>query len=461
MVRFILLFLVTLFLIAIDVRSENDDKVPSLNDFAFGITLEPMIGEGFYSFNVSDDVYKGVTRSDLGDTRIFNGFGAVVPSEVSVEESVSTKTSSKEVSLPLFPIEGSVGEGERSSSVEVSEDSKGNILSVRVESKNDGRNGAGTRREYLADLRGINGPTGTFELAWKGGEGKLLPVEAWRSDDLKSFRPYCAGVLAKLEFQGGEVRETALKCSEQASKYLKFSFPLGSEVDLESIRTTLQKTDVSSQPSSTLTLDALGTGQNGTVFLYDAQGLFPIHEVSVKFPDQNLLLDISISSRVAIEAPWIERVRFKGYSLMIDGLTVQSGGRALSKIVSDRYWKIETKDKEVKFSKSPTLELNWRPHRIYVLPTGEPPFTFAYGSRKVQGASHSSSGVRELIARSGASPHLLSLKEPHELGGTSLIAELEKDTSIDEWRKWALWGILAVVLAVVLIMALRLSKELQ
>ena len=51
----------------------------SPHDFAFGIPLATEGDDAFYRVELPAAVYTGAVRSDLGDMRVFNGDGAVVP----------------------------------------------------------------------------------------------------------------------------------------------------------------------------------------------------------------------------------------------------------------------------------------------------------------------------------------------------------------------------------------------
>ena len=55
------------------------EQTLSSHDFAYGIPLE-VDGDGaIYSLPLPQEVYRYTTRKDLGDVRIFNGYGEVVP----------------------------------------------------------------------------------------------------------------------------------------------------------------------------------------------------------------------------------------------------------------------------------------------------------------------------------------------------------------------------------------------
>ncbi|MGH9861462.1 MAG: DUF3999 family protein, partial [Candidatus Acidiferrales bacterium] len=48
-------------------------------DFAYGIPIQAGARSALYQVEIPLAVYRGVTRSDLGDVRVFSGAGETVP----------------------------------------------------------------------------------------------------------------------------------------------------------------------------------------------------------------------------------------------------------------------------------------------------------------------------------------------------------------------------------------------
>jgi len=48
-------------------------------DFAYGMAIRADAQDALYEIEIPAAVYRGVTRADLGDVRVFNGQGEVVP----------------------------------------------------------------------------------------------------------------------------------------------------------------------------------------------------------------------------------------------------------------------------------------------------------------------------------------------------------------------------------------------
>jgi hypothetical protein len=71
-------------------------------DFAYGMPIHADAQDALYELEIPAAVYRGVTRTDLGDVRVFNGHGEVVPHALRPRASSSSESGAA-VSLPGFP----------------------------------------------------------------------------------------------------------------------------------------------------------------------------------------------------------------------------------------------------------------------------------------------------------------------------------------------------------------------
>ena len=73
-------------------------------DFAYGIPIETTGDAPFHEFSVPQSVYESVTRTDLGDLRVFNARDEIVPHALRHIE--AAKAAGKWTTLALFPVRG-------------------------------------------------------------------------------------------------------------------------------------------------------------------------------------------------------------------------------------------------------------------------------------------------------------------------------------------------------------------
>ncbi len=96
------IFLFSFFLIlGAALPSMGKDYVPE--NFAHGYVLK-VDGKGaIYTVELPEDVYATVTRTDLGDVRVFNGAGEVVPHTIrKVNDDAALQGES--IAVPFFPL---------------------------------------------------------------------------------------------------------------------------------------------------------------------------------------------------------------------------------------------------------------------------------------------------------------------------------------------------------------------
>ena len=78
-------------------------------DFAYGLPIGIDAGDALYEVEIPPALYRGVSRADLGDMRVFNGQGEVVPHALRPRIG-STEQAAAAVRLPVFPLYGESSE---------------------------------------------------------------------------------------------------------------------------------------------------------------------------------------------------------------------------------------------------------------------------------------------------------------------------------------------------------------
>ena len=80
------------------------DREPRLEDFARAIDLTPTQPRAVHTALLPIEVYRGVTRADLGDLRVFNAGGQPVPHALRTLDAPDDRED-RFVDLRFFPIE--------------------------------------------------------------------------------------------------------------------------------------------------------------------------------------------------------------------------------------------------------------------------------------------------------------------------------------------------------------------
>ncbi|HEX9802518.1 MAG TPA: DUF3999 family protein, partial [Gammaproteobacteria bacterium] len=162
--------LLLLLLPLLGVAAPAEEAVLNSNDFAYGMPLE-VDGDGaIYSLPLPQEVYRFTTRSDLGDVRIFNGFGEVVPHQLQRGRTYREAPRAP-VALRFFPLFRDVSWEREARRIHIADDGKGTIIDIERQPGEEG-SGQGPVAHYLVDATAVEEPIEKLVLGWdEVGEG--------------------------------------------------------------------------------------------------------------------------------------------------------------------------------------------------------------------------------------------------------------------------------------------------
>ncbi|CAK8712795.1 DUF3999 domain-containing protein [Candidatus Electronema halotolerans] len=422
-------------------------------DFAYSMDLTVSGRSAIYSLTLPAEIYKGCTRSDLGDLRVFNAHG---PVPHLLRQPQAKQTEQPAQTLPFFPLAESTNTGSKPADLGIAIGGNGAIITFSTGGAEQKAHAVST---YLLDASALEHSPDWLEFAWTGGQFSAS-VRLESSDDLNSWRRLVSSAaLAELRFGGHDLLRQRIDLGQRtAGKYLRLSWPQGKD----GIRLTAVKAgyanEIQSQPRALLTL--LGQPDSAAkpgraAWLYETEGVFPADQLNIRLPEQNALAEFAVFSRVDEQAAWRRRGSLLAWRLTVDGTQFDNEALRFAP-VADRFWRLES---EAGSNTAPVLELGWLPGQLLFLAQGEGPYSLVYGKTGLL-------PVRSQVAR--------LLRDAEPLKGSKLIeaahagpekvlagaAALQPQRTIP-WRLWLLWaGLLAGVLAVAA-MALKLWREMQ
>lgn len=452
------IFIIAIVALFVSTMAYGQDS-PTIADFALRRTIEIQEDSPLHAFELPVDVYQTVTSPLLNDLRIFNAAGTVVPFEITdiestVQREVLTST------IPFFPISGLRSSGaDKNTEVKIKQDGKGAIVSVQFGQLGDSKPAPAVINTYLLDLRDFHKQLEALRFQWQSSE-QMVPLTIESSSDLKNWHSVSSGVLANLNYLGQAVSQNSVDCYAGAGQFLRISAPENTLLTIQQIEAAYSKTDTVHPRPLTADIHVMTTSGSNKSFLYDTGGYLPIHAINLTFSEQNILTRLSISSKSSPEVPWVNRLNTTVYRLRVSGNDLLSGFINLSTVVTDRYWRIETQDKETVLSAPPVFEFRWLPHRVLFVAQGSPPFSLAYGSAQMRNISYHTENVASLSKSLSVQPAKAVLSEPQQSAGDQALVPKKIPVPV-QWKKWILWGVLAITLLVVLTMARKLINELR
>jgi Protein of unknown function (DUF3999) len=436
-------------------------------DYAYGLKIEASGSEALYDVSLQPAVYQGVTRRDLGDVRVFNGAGEVVPHAWRPRRTEKADAGAT-VPLTLFPLKAAADASIDGLSINVQRSASG-VVSVDVKSASTPAAVLQTVA-YLIDMSQHDRALRSIELDWKTSEGFSGKLRIDASDDLSIWRTLVsAAPLLNLEVGGQRLQQTHIELPQQKAKYLRLAWVADGaknaspEITAASGALAEKFTEAAREwakfsPEQNTKADA-----KDNEYVYDFKGYFFMDRFRLELPQANTIVQIELFARDKAEQPWRSVSRGVAYRLRQAGSEIVSPDLQIG-ASSERFWMIRVDQR----GGMPVLHAGWVPHQLVFAARGAPPFTLAYGNRAAQGGSlpieslipgyRDDAGASVRVAKTGALPvvnvQTAASQAQKELGGATRLQE-----AID-WKRWSLWVVLGLGVLVLGAMAWRLMRQL-
>lgn len=422
-------------------------------DFAYGMAIHADARDALYEVEIPPVVYRGVTGSNLGDIRVFNGQGEVVPHGLRPRAATSTENVPA-VSLPVFPLYAEAGDKLEDLSVRIEKRADGTIVSIRGEAKA----GAAKRklRGYLLDASALKQGVQALHFDWQSdADGFVGRVRIEGSDDLSIWSTVAdRAALVRLSFGGHQLQQNRLELRAVKFKYLRVSWP-ENQRPVESLTVLAEPMAGTVSPRRVWQkiAGAAAVGKTGE-YSYDLGGPFPFDRLRVELPQANSLVQLQILARRKTSEDWHALTKATAYRLRDRDTEVTSPEIALT-THGERHWLLRIDQKGGGVGAGvPVIEIGWVPQKLVFAARGAGPFQLAYGNVAAKSAAYS---IDSLIPGYQTAAEFkvkaVSLGEQVTLAGPAGLRE-----QVD-YKKWILWTVLVLAVAALGWMAYRLSRQ--
>ena len=431
---------------------------PSLEDFAFGLVLEPEGPGAVYQVTPPEAVYRRVTRPDLGDIRVFNANGEPVPHALRRPDPSNAGEEPPWVSLPFFPLFQAPSEDGGEVWLQIITDDTGAILRTRL----DNRGEADIPHAYLVDAGALAGPSSVLRLDWtQSGDSLVARVSVSAGRDLDEWVTLVPSTtLVRLRYGDHRLSRQTIQLPRPQARYLRISWPEAAR----SARITAVEARGLSKPGRSarrhVEITGHSTEADKPAFEFDAEGRFPADEVTVLLAESNSLIQGALFSRPREEAEWRFRGRGLFYHLVVED-TELVGDPVSIPIVSDRYWRLEIESEDSGLGGSPpVLKLGYIPHELLFLARGAEPFTLAFGSYRAEPPAAPANPLLQIVNRKdrGGLIQRASTGDIVPLAGADGLIPPPPPIP---WKRYLLWGVLILGVAAVGWMARGLYRQMQ
>lgn len=433
---------------------------PSSNDYVRGIEISTYDSRPLVELVLPDEVYQGATRTDLGDVRVFNADGVVVPhafcaAPTALDPVVST------VSLPVFDLQaGSPPSAGAATHVEV-ETAAG--TQVRIEE--GAAESAGPQPTHtwahVIDARGVTDALRSIEFDWLSPDGaSQASVRIEASDDLDQWRTVVSSsTLLRVTRDGQQLQRKSVPLVEQRYTYLRVVRSDGgpslliAQVQAESVAgaATIEPVWFTARPQQVVDAKHLR---------FDAARLAPTTYAKLSLPTANTSVRVTLQSRADEQAPWRDRWSGEVYRIVKDGEERTSPDAQLDG-GQDRYWQVVAAESSQPLDPATGLELGYRPTRLRFMAQGAGPYLLAFGSRRAEAAAIQPCGSLLSDVRDDQLDQLIGsavIGASRTLGGETALKPLPKETPV---RLVILWGVLILGVGLLIAMALALLKRVK
>lgn len=349
-------------------------------DFAYTIPIEASPGASHLRVNVPLVLYQRVVRTDLGDVRVFNAAGEVVPHALITSPETRTRTECIR-SLPFFPLR-TQGQKQGVEGLEIvaRKGPSGTILEVR-----DQGDVAAPERlvGYILDTGELERPPDALLLDWEVRENSFLGrVQVDGSDDLKSWRTLSASApIARLADGAQTLEERRVRLEGAKGRFLRLAWPEDqAELVLTGVSAVLIN-ETRHLERSWIAAVPTGVSDNPGEYGFDLGARAAVDRLRLGLPEPNTLVAVSIASRPNNKAAW--RAVAGG---MLYRLNRGNGSELLSPDIeippnTDGYWLVRVDPRGGGIGDGELgLSAAYAPQQIVFVARGEGPFQVAMGS---------------------------------------------------------------------------------
>jgi len=431
---------------------------PRPEDFAFGFPIETEGEAALWRFELPEAVYRHVTRADLGDLRVFDGAGNVVPHTLGRPALLDAEPPAA-VKLSFFPIYGTDDGGDAGRSMRIVTNEQGSIVDVIGGAPLAAK--SARLKSYLIDTSPLERIPSALSLSWKGGSeaGFAVTLRLDSADELTAWRPLVPRAsLADLSFGDARLIHREIALPPRRAKYLRIIWP----VELREVRLTAIQARFPAlrqpPPRHWLTLSDGEMTQEPTALEFNSNGHWPVDRLRLALPTRNAVLRGTLESRNRPEAHWHRRFQGLFYRLEHNGAVLASEPVKIAP-TADPHWRLRPAAKEGwPNGPRPALELGWVPHELTFLAQGQPPYTLAFGSATVEAPAQPVDALLKQIDRERQS----ALIRPARLGQQTPLGgeqRLQPPPPPLPWKQWLLWTVLVLGVGLLGWMVRRLMRQ--
>ena len=429
------------------------EQTIEIHEYAKGLELITNTRAAIYKIQLPEDVYKNITRKDLGDIRVFNHGYEAVPHVIG-DLIVHQANPHESLSLPFFPIANDAIDNNQSG-LDIIVATDGKI--VQIQSADDQYH-THDSEYYLIDASRVDYPIDSIDLDIKRNvEGYAKKIKLEYSQDLNHWVTLVnQATLTDLDYGDHVLKNTHVILPNKKAKYLRLIWlDESDDLVIDGIKANLNSQHHSIQQNWS-TASLINTSENPKSYEFDTGGIFTIRQINIELPDDNTLIDVKIKSRDDMKTKWVTQYKGVFYKLKMKDTEVMSNPINIRPI-NHRYWQVELESRDGMGKSAPIFNYAWNANELYFLARGEPPFILAYGNASINDVYKPPATLLNIIkqdSKTGMVAEAFAGQEILFKGESALKVKQELP-----WQRIILWVVLVMGVFVTGFMVFRLSRQ--
>lgn len=371
-------------------QAEMNSPIRS-SDFSQHTRIHLTNSEAFHQITLPVAVYQSLQREDLGDIRVFNGEGEVLPYALLYPDTTST-SNTQEISVPIFPIAATSKQHEEDNSVEIRRNADGTLISIRQSNRPQPE--SASLRGALLDISQLTDESYALRLEIEASTHPFHPFTLESSDDLQEWHPLTEGQLVHLQHGNHNIEKNTVEWRARTGKYLRILWthpekaPRLTRAWISTVHTT--------RPIPALIWSQAFTPHSSEKNIYDyaIQGYFPLERIRFHLAQINTLAAIQLQKNTLDLTPRHKhRYRWETLRNAVIFRLQSSLGDVISPDImlnapAEKQLRLVVDDRSGGLGTAPpTLQIGFTPHTLIFLARGKPPFTLAWGSTDIPSAA--------------------------------------------------------------------------
>ncbi len=423
-------------------------------DFANQVPLS-ISGQGpWYRLELPLALQLGARQADLGDVRVFNAAGEAQAYAL-VHEPVRHPQNEHQASVKWFPLYDEADTATATPKVRVQTGPGGSLIEVQPDEELEA--GEEVLRGWLLDTSAVKEPLTQLSLDWSSEREGFQRFSIEASDDLKQWRPWGDGQVARLSFADERIEQHDVTLPGLLARYLRLlwqvpqSAPVLSQVLVQSSASTrVPPPLVWSEPIK-------GSSVKANEYTWMLPAALAVERVQISLDQPNSLAPVDLLGRYDLNGSWEPLESGLLYRLTQNGQdAVQSELPMRGETL--RQLKLQVDDRGGGLgAEAPLLRVAVRPLQLVFLARGAGPYRLAIGNPNAVGAQLPLSTLipnvdEQRLASLGAA----------QLAVTPVIVPpptpVPASAPASNWKRISLWLVLVIGVLALAAMAFSLTR---